>query len=282
MLILKVTGFKKIKMNNVKVIGNIDLSETLWRFMSLDKFIDLLETRSLFFSSLNNFNQTDPYEGYLPKNYNNRMLAQVEQYAESLLGQSGVSEIRKYYPFGFNFFKTPAINCWHENNFESDAMWRLYSDQGKGVAIKTTAERLIKSVLDTSEKVNYGKVTYLDFESEEDENQKVSDIMPGLYKRFSFHHERERRLFIYNNPFESVSKKIPLESQDILNLMSGGIEFKNNKIKVDLDTLIHEVIVSPFVNEPFGSSVKAICNKYGFKDKVVFSKLLNQYELFNF
>ena len=28
------------------------------------------------------------------------------------------------------------INCWHSNHDESEAMWKLYSDNGKGIAVK--------------------------------------------------------------------------------------------------------------------------------------------------
>ena len=29
------------------------------------------------------------------------------------------------------------INCWHEHDVESEAMWRLYSSSGDGVAVRT-------------------------------------------------------------------------------------------------------------------------------------------------
>src|SRR5437660_9474481 len=35
----------------------------LWRYMSLDKLIDLLSTRSLYMSPVTQFEATDPYEG---------------------------------------------------------------------------------------------------------------------------------------------------------------------------------------------------------------------------
>jgi hypothetical protein len=38
----------------------------LWRYLSLDKLIDLLSTSELFFTPLATFAKTDPFEGYLP------------------------------------------------------------------------------------------------------------------------------------------------------------------------------------------------------------------------
>jgi hypothetical protein len=34
------------------------------------------------------------------------------------------------------------INCWHRAEYESAAMWRLYADESKGIAICSTADRI--------------------------------------------------------------------------------------------------------------------------------------------
>jgi hypothetical protein len=39
---------------------------SLWRYVSLDKLVDLLATGDLFFAPLASFVRTDPFEGYLP------------------------------------------------------------------------------------------------------------------------------------------------------------------------------------------------------------------------
>ncbi len=33
------------------------------------------------------------------------------------------------------------VSCWHENETESEAMWKLYLKSGDGVAIQTTVVR---------------------------------------------------------------------------------------------------------------------------------------------
>jgi len=40
---------------------------TIWRYLSLDKLIYLLEEKSLFLTPLSYFMETDPFEGYLPE-----------------------------------------------------------------------------------------------------------------------------------------------------------------------------------------------------------------------
>jgi len=37
----------------------------------------------------------------------------------------------------FALRKLMKISCWHREKYESDAMWKLYAEQSKGVAICT-------------------------------------------------------------------------------------------------------------------------------------------------
>ena len=52
-----------------------DDRDTLWRYMSLEKFVNMLETKSLFFTRADKFE--DPFEGFIPP-------ALVELYRESV------------------------------------------------------------------------------------------------------------------------------------------------------------------------------------------------------
>ncbi|WP_250530693.1 hypothetical protein [Caballeronia sp. NCF4] len=42
-------------------------TDVLWRYLTLDKFINLIESSTLFFTPLAWYKETDPFEGYLPK-----------------------------------------------------------------------------------------------------------------------------------------------------------------------------------------------------------------------
>ncbi len=53
-------------MTEVKASKQLPGTTRLWRYLSLDKLIDLLSTNELFFSSLAAFAKSDPFEGYLP------------------------------------------------------------------------------------------------------------------------------------------------------------------------------------------------------------------------
>ena len=40
------------------------------------------------------------------------------------------------------FKRLYKLNCWHRADYESNAMWHLYAEQSKGVAICSTPDRM--------------------------------------------------------------------------------------------------------------------------------------------
>ncbi|ECK5629363.1 hypothetical protein FRL62_22280, partial [Salmonella enterica] len=54
-------------MNKFQISPNLKPETKLWRYMSLDKFIDILSREELYFSPLSSYSNSDPYEGLLPK-----------------------------------------------------------------------------------------------------------------------------------------------------------------------------------------------------------------------
>src|ERR1035437_6733730 len=53
-------------MTVVQVSTKLDGNTPLWRYMSLDKLVDLLSMGELHFTPLASFLKSDPCEGYLP------------------------------------------------------------------------------------------------------------------------------------------------------------------------------------------------------------------------
>lgn len=79
-------------------------------------------------------------------------------------------------------------------------MWRLYGDNGKGIAIETTLGALKESIStrDSAFRVHIYPVKYLDFFN--DKLKPTDCVVEGhralLLKRLSYEHEREVRAFI--------------------------------------------------------------------------------------
>lgn len=275
-------------MNDVKVGNSMANVTTVWRYMSLDKLINMLETESIYFSPLSMYIMSDPYEGFPPSvtirlfasvisKRNSEMGSEINSYIESFhnnpyLQQTMRETIRHVKsdlaPFSSIFkkvIKSTIVNCWHSNKNESEAMWRIYSENGNGIAIKSNVASIVSALKNTDDesKINFGLVNYIDFN---DENLTSTDcaidgeLFPPLLKRTSFNHENEARLYITPD----INLENPLEQK---------IEAK--LIKIDINTLIDAIHISPSASELYRSSVRTICKKYGIDEqKIVDSNLL--------
>ena len=137
-----------------------------WRYMNLAKFISLIDRHQLFFSSVDVFG--DPYEGALPKP--NQLLATKPP---PLHG------------------KSVFVNSWHLNEYESAAMWAIYSSFNSGIAIQSTYGRLVKSFSRCKERIYIGKVRYIDYSSESIDTDDI--LQRFTHKRKSFAYENELR-----------------------------------------------------------------------------------------
>jgi len=58
---------------------------------------------------------------------------------------ASMSEINRNWP------KFNAINCWHMNDHESAAMWKLYLKSDEGIAIQSTYRKLKDAITDDDE-----------------------------------------------------------------------------------------------------------------------------------
>lgn len=207
---------------------------TVWRYMSFAKFAWLIAKESLYFSRLDQHD--DWWEGSLPKNWD--------------------IEHRRYVRF------TNYINCWHMNDSESDAMWKLYGNSGgETVAIKTTVDGLIKSLEKSAIPVYIGKMKY-----EERDRPMDNLYLPVTYKRKPFRHEKELRLCVSSesndNPPDLTQIKQALATLGVDNLFDmeilKEIGDKGIPVHVDLNQLIHKVIICPNSGQSLSDSVHYI------------------------
>jgi hypothetical protein len=148
------------QMSSIDLGENIKtcLSNKMWRYMTLDKFINLLETQTLFFTPLASYAKTDPFEGFQPKacleqfiKYKNNSTELTQVIASQLSDDSDIGFItqesdRKFKEMYLDTMKGTKVNCWHMNDHESEAMWKLYSENNKGICISTKISSLINSI----------------------------------------------------------------------------------------------------------------------------------------
>ena len=241
----------------------------VWRYMDFTKFIHLLESRSLYFSRADKFE--DPFEGCFPKE---EILA-VEEMVDSL--ETNCSEnSRKFYMETFcdvsqRRKKHIFINCWHLNNHESAAMWKLYLKSNEGIAIQSTYEKLKNSFI-SNDRIYLGQVKYIDYQTEYFDRSTCPSanlLRPFIYKRKSFEHEKEVRAVI-----EKLDGYTVNENNDEQTHIVSGIH-----TSINLDVLIEKIYVSPNAEPWFLEIVKSIVGRYD-KDYSIIQSDLYQSPLY--
>jgi hypothetical protein len=215
----------------------------IWRYVDLPRFVSMLETKSLWFSSIAVLAQDDQWEAYFPP--------PMRQMWEKESGQEDFERFRQY------IFDRAFVNCWHMNPHESDAMWKLYSHGGNNLVIRSTFRKLRETIGSCAEPIHIGKVEYINH-ARYDYKKKMVDAAPHakilnitpvlLWKRRGFAHERELRAFYYT---QSPAR---------------GPETLGMPMFVDLNLLFGEVRVSPRSPEWFRELIQQIMARYGFGD----------------
>ncbi len=226
----------------LKGIGQPKDKETVWRYMSFEKFANVLATESLFFTRADKYD--DKFEGYIP---------------ESIIVSYESAGIR-IDPDSFR----PYImcNCWHHGDKESMAMWDKYHLRNSGIAIKTTMGNL-KNSLPDKPNVFIGKIKYINNHDQIDMPIDVENFLhyPYFYKRKPFEYEQEVRAII---DIASIPRDDPYEF--------------GRPLKISVKMLIDEnseVIVSPHAEKWVADTIALIVERCGFQFPVNPSKLLD-------
>jgi hypothetical protein len=187
-----------------------DLDQPIWRYMSMTKFIALLERRAVFFARADLLG--DPWEGGR---------GQANARAAEHLYPDGVSPLDR----ATHLIRQIAVSCWHAQDGESAAMWSLYAGwnplQCEGLAIRSTFRRLLESVQGDNQ-IYAGQVLYQDYGRDFIPEDNL--FVAFMRKRRSFEHEREIRAMLMRD------KEIATD----------GVE-----VPADLDRLVSEVRVAP-------------------------------------
>ncbi len=223
--------------------------EILWRYCTVDRLESIIKTNKVYFASANQF--SDPFEG--------AVAVQVDvpppdpRYADMEVGEHAFFELKRL----------TKISCWHRAEYESDAMWKLYAGEAKGVTICSTPTRIKNSFIPFRLQPNYGveemwggPVQYVDLTQ--------IRMRKGMLDRFFFKHrafewEKEFRLAISLRTAEEFGVPVP----------ENGIE-----VDVNLNELIDHIIVGPQITAPERARVQSLVNTAGLNDKLRFSSLL--------
>jgi hypothetical protein len=223
-----------------------DENTKVWRYIDFTKFVSLLDQRALFFPRVTKLE--DKYEGLYPKMFtdiNAEMYSSVpSEYREQVL-KTFLNESKRIRNF-------MLVSCWHINDHESAAMWKMYLKSDEGIAIQSTYKRLRDSFKGYKEQDVYiGKVNYIDYEKEKIPPD--SALQAYMHKRKSFEYENELRVLI--TEFSDWQQKTPSDT--------------GRFIPVDLDEIIETIYVCPQAPPWFTDLVKSVVAKYGLNKEVL-------------
>lgn len=276
---------------NVETLKSLTDDMVLWRYMSLDKFINLLDDEGVYFAPLKSYQDSDPFEGYPPAvairamyslsdsayqvATDTLLMAEKIEKPWSPATEAAIAKERERLanrPAKFRslidaLFKGTLVSCWYYSEHQSEAMWKLYGDQGKGVAIRTTVGKL-KKALQAAEgnarqkTIFMGRVRYIDYAdpSITAPDCNVDGHIIPLLKRISYAHENEVRAFL---------------SPDIDASNIDEFVIKPFMASCDVRSFIDGVYVSPYTSMPFFKAVKAVVKRFELECAVEKSDLLS-------
>jgi hypothetical protein len=221
---------------------NIKLPEAtdtiVWKYLDLSKFLDLLLSQKLFMSRSDKFE--DQYEG----TFSEPTFEEIKKLSENN------PEFLDYYK---SKREKVVVSSWHINEYESFAMWQIFTQNSEGLAIQSTVERLQNALkLETNFKQYIGEVNYIDYKKEHIPFD--DSFFPFLFKRKSFQYEREVRI--------------------ISDLSEKNITINDGlKIDVDIKQLIEKIYIHPKSENWYKKLVIELVSKLGFDFEIEKSDL---------
>jgi hypothetical protein len=202
----------------------------LYKYMQSQKFEDLIEKSQLYFRRIDCFEDRNEGRKTIPSN------GKIPDYTAD--DQNNVSVVEFYEKADNEGLKHYFVCCWHKGFNEKIDMWEQYGGKNNSISIVTQSERVTKAArgvflrhMDIDYKNNY----------KQDFNHNDHPELRCFQKDCSFFKENELRTIFYD--------------------YTPKIMYDHVGIKVDLDTLIEKIIVSPF------SSIKYIEDVYSLLEK---------------
>lgn len=246
-----------------------DPKTKVWRYISLPKLIDLLQTKTLFFTRADFLRKYDKSEGSRFTKASLDFYSQIMQLKQQNievphpqidnfpLSRMVEMEMHSHNHNETNGLKQMFVNCWHMNEDENFAMWKVYSENF-GVCIQSTYQDLCDSFEDEKwgfyseqSKIYVGEINYVDWNTFVIPSGNF--FWPYLHKKKEFRYEQELRCVVWN---------------------SVGQEELNFKVKINPEKLINKIYVNPFTPSWFRQSIENLCQQYGIPSTKVEQSIL--------
>ncbi|MDO5521484.1 MAG: hypothetical protein Q4G58_13415 [bacterium] len=274
------------------------MSESLYRFISFDSFINLLVSQKTRY--INPLLWKDSYESVVYRQMMDEQTNKemIRYYYEKIKDPKKVVELysKLWYEKTCSFAK-----CMTKTN-ENDSMWRIYRYNDKSVRIEITYDSLeecikqypeymlvLQDIVYDEENCKPTKAWILDTMSSE--NQSIYNF---CHKRGLFMHENEKRVLILDksrssefeclvntiapcDPCETCEDEVITQIQSCIKSITSFQRIQEEIfLHIDPKRYIKSVLVNPFAEEHFIEIVKTMCINFGITG---FQGKSNLYEL---
>lgn len=221
----------------------------VWRYMSLSRFIWLLQNRQLWMARADRLE--DPWEcavtgaemSYLAARH---PITPIGEEDEGIGGR--IDRITKLWR------ASTFINCWCAREEESHALWRVFCGANEGVAIRSNWQKLN----DIAQGLRVIPVDYEGYARVRTPNQdKVS-----MRKRKMFDYEHEVRIIAYA---DDVNVNLTAEEAGM-------------RLQFNPGDFINEIVIHPEADQSFHQVVSGIVETYApdLQDRVAWSSMREQ------
>lgn len=230
-----------------------DPNATIWRYFTIEKYLHFITSKSLFLSRVDLLG--DPFEGSLNK-FTWEALEKAEE-IDPTLAPDGTAV--NFLPSLRTAFRNARfgtyVNCWHMNNFESEAMWRLYGRDSQAIALRCKYSELARNL---SKECFIGCVSYKDYGKEIIPSGNI--FYPALHKRASFDFEREIRIVRMLEGWAEPSFDANKAPKGLLEVL-------------DFNTFDFDILVSPLAPDWYIEMLHEISEKFGVDKRISSSSL---------
>jgi hypothetical protein len=229
----------------------LDSDEPLWRYFTPERLLETFRTSELHFASARQFE--DRFEGAVAVQPHDWPVD--PRYGDLEDSERAFEQLRRL----------TKISCWHRADYESDAMWKLYAGQRKGLAIRTSVQRLGAALHPFrlaahfgEEEPYWGKVRYVDLR-----NVRLRASMESrfFYKHRAFEWEREFRVAISLRMAEENAVEVPEE----------GI-----RVRIDPHVLVEELYLGPSLTSDERAAIVSQCDEIEVPVTPIVSTLLGR------
>lgn len=230
---------------------DLDGSTEIWRYLSVEKFALFISRCRLWFTRADLLG--DEHEGSVPDSMIVERQQRLNDDRVRTIIERGSKEHRKHV----------FVSCWSMQAPDTLSMWKIYTLNGTGIAVKTTIDRLARCFLFKSNDLFYThnprieKVNYINFISH---NTAPDTFDPFTHKQAAYCYEKEIRTIISFMPMPTLEEPpIGLELEVDLDFLidsiyvshrlGDGLEHFVQDLLIEKD-ITKEIVHPPFVKEP--------------------------------